>query len=173
MVAGRRHGSRRHGWGVGGDGYPRPCPSKPEPSMLHRQEPCAHLGRRPSPGRPTSSTGRSAIPAYKLRSWVVIHGKKSSKFNWDCAICRSCRWTVSSSAAPKWWEYCIKWREIRATAPPGQPRVWSVRPSIVGREISSARAWAVAAQLPQSDRTSNRVPHQRDEAASTAHRRSS
>ena len=32
------------------------------------------------------------------------HGKESSKVNWDCTICRTCRWIRSDSSVLKWPE---------------------------------------------------------------------
>ncbi len=29
------------------------------------------------------------------------YGKESSKSNWDCTICRTCRWTISDSTVLK------------------------------------------------------------------------
>ncbi len=42
----------------------------------------------------------------------VIHGEKSSKYNWDCMICHSCRWTTSGSAVLKQRENGVEWREF-------------------------------------------------------------
>ena len=43
-------------------------------------------------------------------------GKKSSKFNWDCTICPSCRWIMTGSAVLKWPGNGIKWTAFGVTA---------------------------------------------------------
>ena len=61
------------------------------------------------------------VPA-RTRTWGLLlrsrpngdanQGKKSSKSNWDCTICRSCHWGVSGSIWLKRRENRVKWREL-------------------------------------------------------------
>ena len=44
----------------------------------------------------------------------VNHGKKSSKFNRDCTICRSCRWSSADSSVLELPECGFEWRESRS-----------------------------------------------------------
>ena len=59
------------------------------------------------------------VPA-RTRTWGLLlrrrtkgdanQGKKSAKSNWDCTICRSCRWGVLGSNWLKKRENWVKWR---------------------------------------------------------------
>ena len=58
--------------------------------------------RRASGGRAHARQRRpNDRTLHRRRTDDVIHCKKSSKFNWDCTICRSCRWIMSGSAVLK------------------------------------------------------------------------
>ena len=46
------------------------------------------------------------------------HGKESSKFNWDCTICPSCRWTVSDPIVLRWREARNRLAGIRVASGP-------------------------------------------------------
>ena len=60
------------------------------------------------------------VPA-RTRTWGLLlrrrtkgdanQGKESAKSNWDCTICRSCRWGGSGLAGPKERENGGKWRD--------------------------------------------------------------
>ena len=52
----------------------------------------------------------------------MIHDKNSSKFNWDCTICRSCRYTISDSSVLKRRGNRTKWREPGSQSVPSIPQ---------------------------------------------------
>ena len=60
-------------------------------------------------GRDRAFSGLAGVVGRRIPA-SSNHGKKSSKFNQDCTICRTCRLTRSDSATPKWRENSIKWR---------------------------------------------------------------
>ena len=75
-------------------------------------------GRQPS--HPSADVGARRGPCAdrlpRQSTDGVNHGKESSKFNWDCTICRTCRSTISDSTVLKQRNNGTKWRESRVVS---------------------------------------------------------
>ena len=67
----------------------------------------------------------------------VNPGKKSSKFNQDCTICRSCRWMISGSAVPQKPENRIKWPAFGRTSTRSSGRVSARRGGLSTERVRS------------------------------------
>ena len=70
----------------------------------------------------------------------VNPGKKSSKFNQDCAICCTCRPTIPDAAVLKGRENGIKWRDTK----------WQ-QPGLSGNRGEGGSVGGALDRLPYSD----------------------
>ena len=69
--------------------------------------------RRVTPLAGPMGLGRFELPTSRLSANLTEdanHGKKSYKFNQDCAICRSCRKAMIGSIVPKWRTNRVEWQ---------------------------------------------------------------
>ena len=113
------------------------CPVSPYPASAGRGRPrSSSVGKRTADS-PVSNgrcwIGTSDLLLVRRGTDDVIHGKKSSKFNWDCTICRSCRYTISDSSVLKRRGNRTKWRESGSQSVPSIPQSSVLYPTLSRR----------------------------------------
>ena len=133
---------------------------------------------RPASARSRPARRAAAAPARTARttparrsSGGLNPGKKSSKFNQDCAICRTCRPTIPDAAVLKGRGNGIKWRvRLAGISNPDQgPVVWGQHQcpgmplahlSRLWSDVSAAaRPSAVSSSAVANSTLHLRVPH--------------
>ena len=111
-----------------------------------------------SPPPASAGDARSVAPRGMRNTQGPNHGKKSSKFNWDCTICHSCRWRRSDSSVLAGNRSSNGGNPSRLRSPPRDERTEAVRDyrglAIVTRKRSSTRQGSPSTGYPLGSGTS-------------------